>query len=251
MTVRARVSVVMFAAIWCIAGACAPAQQSQQSQQFGMQQPHFRHPLRAQSAAASAAPVAAASQPLPAAAPEAGAAIQGTVPRSLLDEPASPAQINISGNRLLINANNASLTQVIHQVASDTGMQVEGNTRDERVFGSYGPGSPEEVLSALLYDSGYNMIMVGSTADGAPRRLVLSTRAAGGTTQVATGAVRNSNSNEEEEEEAPAEPPPQPGPSMQTAAPGLPPGQPKTPQQMLEELQRMHQGQQPQDIPHE
>jgi hypothetical protein len=38
---------------------------------------------------------------------------------------------------------------------------------------------------------------------------------------------------------------------MQTAAPGLPPGQPKTPQQMLEELQRMHQGQQPQDIPHE
>jgi hypothetical protein len=173
------------------------------------------------------------------------------VPRSLLDEPASPAQINISGNRLLINANNASLTQVIHQVASDTGMQVEGNTRDERVFGSYGPGSPEEVLSALLYDSGYNMIMVGSTADGAPRRLVLSTRAAGGTTQVATGAVRNSNSNEEEEEEAPAEPPPQPGPSMQTAAPGLPPGQPKTPQQMLEELQRMHQGQQPQDIPHE
>jgi len=186
-----------------------------------------------------------------AAAPESGAAGRGNVPRSLLDEPASPAQISISGNQLLINANNASLTAVLHQVATSTGMQVEGNTRDERVFGSYGPANPEEVLSALLYDSGYNMIMVGSTADGAPRRLELSTRTSGGTAQVATAAVRN---NEEEEEEAPAEPPPQLGPSMQTAAPGMPPGQPgqpRTPQQMLEELQRMHQGQQPQEIPHD
>jgi len=216
-----------------------------------MDHPHLRHPLAAQSAVASAQAAAVSSRPLPGAAAQSTPAAQGNVPRSLLDEPASPAQINISGNQLLINANNASLTQVIHQVATDTGMQVEGNTRDERVFGSYGPGSPEEVLAALLYDSGYNMIMVGSTADGAPRRLVLSARTSGGTAQVATAAVRNNN--DEDEEESPAEPPPQPGPTMQTA-PGLlpqPPGQPKTPQQMLEELQRMHQGQQPQEIPHD
>ena len=97
----------------------------------------------------------------------------------MLDEPAAPAQIQLAGDQLSIHANNASLSEVIRQVAGQTGMQVEGNSRDQRVFGAYGPGSPPEVLSALLYDSGYNVVMVGSTADGAPRRLVLSARTSG------------------------------------------------------------------------
>jgi hypothetical protein len=173
----------------------------------------------------------------------------------MLDEPATPAQIQISGDRLSINATNASLSDVIREVAKDTGMQVEGNSRDERVFGSYGPGSPPEVLSALLYDSGYNVIMVGSTADGAPRRLVLSTRGAESATQAAVTPARNSDDEDEEppvQEAAPA-PPPNPGLPGAPGVPGVPAasGQPKTPQQMLEELQKMHQGQQAPELPHD
>jgi hypothetical protein len=130
-------------------------------------------------------------------------------------------------------------------------MQVEGNSRDERVFGSYGPGSPPEVLSALLYDSGYNVIMIGATADGAPRRLVLTTRSSGSSAPTTAAAT---HAGDEDDEETPAEQPAPPTPNPPPpAATGLPPspGQPKTPQQMLEELQRMHQGQQPPDLPHD
>ncbi len=169
----------------------------------------------------------------------------GPLPHSLLDEPAAPAQIELSADSLTINAANASLSEVLRKVAADSGMQVEGNTRDERVFGVYGPGKPEDVLSALLYDSGYNMIMVGSTADGAPRKLVLSSRTAASPVQT-TFAAR---SNEEDEEESPMEPPQQPSPvPMMQTTPGIP-GQPRTPQQMLEELQRMRQGQQAPEAP--
>ncbi len=171
--------------------------------------------------------------------------------RSMLDEPPTPARIQLSGDQLTISATNASLSEVIRQVAAQTGMQVEGNSRDERVFGSYGPGSPPDVLSALLYDSGYNVVMVGSMADGAPRRLVLSTRAAAATTT--QGAVPVQRSGEEDDEEPVAEVPPSQPNIAPIAAPGMPPGagQPRTPQQMLEELQRMRQGQQQPDGPHE
>jgi hypothetical protein len=169
---------------------------------------------------------------------------------SLLDEPATPAQIHLVNDQLSITATNASLSQVIRQVASDTGMQVEGNSRDERVFGSYGPGSPPEVLSALLYDSGYNVLMIGATANGAPRRLLLTTRTAGSTAPSTAAPTRS----DEDDDEAPPEqlPPPMANPAPLPASSGPPaPGQPKTPQQMLEELQRMHQGQQPTDLPHD
>jgi hypothetical protein len=171
----------------------------------------------------------------------------------MFDEPATSARIEFTGDRLSINAANASLSEVIRQVAARTGMQVEGNSHDERVFGVYGPGSAPDVLSALLYDSGYNVIMVGRTVDGAPRRLVLSLRGAATASQGAAVATRN---NDDEDDDVPQQevqqPPPPPNPVLQ-AAPASPPvaGQPRTPQQMLEELQRMHAGQQSQDLPHD
>ena len=175
-----------------------------------------------------------------------------TARHSMLDEPATPAQIQLSGDQLSISATNASLSEVIRQVASKTGMQVEGNSREERVFGVYGPGSPPDVLSALLYDSGYNVMMVGSTQDGAPRRLVLSTRSTNAANAGTAAPVRSSDEDDDEpvaETPQPPPPPPTPAPS---AGNNTAPGQPKTPQQMLEELQRMHQGQQaPADAPHD
>ncbi len=263
MTLPQRFHVVVMTAVTCLS---APLVGAQGLQPVQVQQPGadsnaprgMRHGDRMrlfEAPSGSTAAVVGQTSPaaqlmsgVAAAQPEAAAAPRSEA-HSMLDEPATPAQIQISGDRLSINATNASLSEVIREVAKDTGMQVEGNSRDERVFGSYGPGSPPEVLSALLYDSGYNVIMVGSTADGAPRRLVLSARGAD-STQAAVTPARNSDDEDEEppaQEVAPA-PPPNP-----IAAPGVPPasGQPKTPQQMLEELQRMHQGQQAPELPHD
>ncbi len=151
--------------------------------------------------------------------------------------------MQLADDRLTITATNASLGDVIRDVAAKTGMQVEGNSRDERVFGVYGPGKPADVLSAILYDSGYNVLMVGSTSDGAPRRLVLSARSAEAPGSPASQAPRAANNDDDEAdtaEQPPIQPPAQP--PNNTVPPQAIPGQVKTPQQMLEELQRMRQG---------
>jgi hypothetical protein len=164
----------------------------------------------------------------------------------MLDEPAAPATIDVTGGQLSIKATNASLSDVLRQVASRTGMQIEGNSHDQRVYGIYGPGLPDDVLSALLYDSGYNVLMVGSTVDGAPRRLVLSPRTAINPTQVANSQpVHN-----DDDDETPVEPPPPPPqPTQPQGTSTTNPGQVKTPQQMLQELQRLTRPQQDQGNP--
>ena len=59
-------------------------------------------------------------------------------------------------------------------------MRLDGLGGDERVFGSFGPGAPREVLTALLNGTSYNVMMVGDLPNGAPRELLLTSRAAGG-----------------------------------------------------------------------
>lgn len=208
-----------------------------------------RQAAAAQQAAASR-PVNAYSAPALAAKPALPISTPPSTPpsgRSMLDQPAIPAKIEIAGNELAIEATNASLSDVIRQVAARTGMRVDGNLHDERVFGNYGPGSPPEVLSALLYDSGYNVLMVGSNVEGVPRQLVLSPRTAGPATQGSTALTHH----DEEDDDAAVEVAPliQQAPIPAPPPPAVP-GQPRTPQQMLEELQRMHRGEQPTDAPH-
>ena len=53
-------------------------------------------------------------------------------------------------------------------------MVVAGSVRGARVYGSYGPGDPRDVLTTLLTGSGYNFIMTGATRLGAPGELQLS-----------------------------------------------------------------------------
>jgi hypothetical protein len=197
---------------------------------------------------------AAAGNPAPAPQPTAAKPLPGAPAasseklKSSLDEPPTPATIDVDGDTLSIKATNASLTDVLRQVASRTGMQIEGNSRDERVYGVYGPGSPSEVLTSLLYDSGYNVLMVGETGNGAPRRLVLSPR----TLSASIPAASPTSGHDEDDDETPAEAAPvqtAPPPFVPGAAQGASttaPGQVKTPQQMLQELQRLNQQQQQQ-----
>ena len=164
-----------------------------------------------------------------------------TRPPSLLDQAAAPAVVELNGGQLTIRATNSSLRAILDDLEQRDGVKVEGLSRDERIFGVYGPGNPQEVLSALLDDSGYNVLISGRKGDGSPREILLSTRTA---SALATPAATRTQAADEEEDADPPEaqpvPPPPPPPSAPgPAANGAP--QVKTPQQMLEELQRMRQ----------
>ena len=173
------------------------------------------------------------SQPVPAA----PAAAQ---PPSMLDQPAQPAKVELTPGKLSIQADNSSLTAILHQLSTSAGMTVDGLNKDERIFGTYGPGDPREILSALLEGTGYNVVMFGKTSDGTPSQLALSPRGA----PIPSGAINGVRSvrptQEDDEEPTPTQyddpPPPPPSPQPATPAGGV-----RTPQQMLQELQQMQQ----------
>ncbi len=108
---------------------------------------------------------AAAALPQPQAAP--------AVAPSLLQQPAKEAQIVFAGDTLSIHADNSSLAAILRGFAAKSGMQVEGLGSDERVFGTFGPGSPRDVLADLLNGTAYNLVLLGDLSNGAPRELIL------------------------------------------------------------------------------
>jgi hypothetical protein len=87
-----------------------------------------------------------------------------------------PASITWNAAGLRIEANNASLKQILKEVSTLTGSSVEGMDTDERVYGVYGPGSAREVLAKLFYGSAYNLLLIGDSGQGTPRQIVLARR---------------------------------------------------------------------------
>jgi len=82
--------------------------------------------------------------------------------------------------RLEVAADNSSLNQVLREIARKTGMKITGGVGDERVFGTYGPGPPGEILASLLDGTGSNMLLRESSTD-APAELILTPREGGPT----------------------------------------------------------------------
>ena len=228
--------------------------------------------VRTQSVAVSSAkrvtPPTKAARPSP--------AVPALAP-SLLSAPPAPAKVNLASGKLTIAASNSSLSQILQQIARAGGMKIDGlqttGSADPRVFGSYGPGAPRDVLSDLLNGAGYNVVMLGSTPAGTPREMALSLRASAG---VPNPAPRPSAITQNSENQDDAQPPDDAtdennadqGPSNGSAAepennlgppagvqenepipPPEPPGaqqKVKTPQQILQELQNMRLQQQQQ-----
>src|ERR1700723_557103 len=195
-------------------------------------------------APAPAAPPAASPQPqtTPPAPQEAPQAAPAVAP-SMLQQPAQEAQIDFRNDVLSIRANNSSLAAILRQVAVRSGMKVEGLGGDERVFGSFGPGAPRDVLADLLDGTAYNLVLLGDLNNGAPRELILTPATHGG------GAIQSPapqvNPDEVSNDQEPAEVPQPPQPEV--PPPGTtPPPTPgvRTPQQLFEQLQRMRTGQQ-------
>ena len=144
---------------------------------------------------------------------------------------------------LHIDASNSSLHQILNEVAAETGAKVEGMGADERIFGEYGPGEAQDVISQLLHGSSYNVLMIGDQGSGTPREIVLSARRSGN-----PGAGANRPNQETQDEDAAEQPeaedqPVQPQPLMNRPPmiPQGPPGAPRTPQQVLQELQQRQQ----------
>jgi hypothetical protein len=189
-------------------------------------------------APAPAAQPAASSQPAPSQpAPTQPAPPQPTgVAPSMLQQPAKDAQIVFADGNLSIHADNSSLAAILHQVASSSGMKIEGLGGDERVFGNFGPGTPRDVLADLLVGTAYNQVLLGDLSNGAPRELILSPTRGGATAPSPAPQVSaNAEDNEPEAVEAPPPPPPEPpAASGQQPPPGV-----RTPQQLFEQLQQM------------
>jgi hypothetical protein len=152
-------------------------------------------------------------------------------PQWPVNDPPQQASVGWSAQGLSIEAKNSSLQQILHDIAAQTGVKIEGMDKDERVFGVYGPGQARDVLSELLEGTDYNVLMVGAGEHGAPQQIVLSAKPAGGTQP-------NAPVPPGEAYEPPMAPyePPQPVPQQQ---PQMPPNQaPRTPQQILQEMQQ-------------
>lgn len=158
-------------------------------------------------------------------------------PTPRLQQPPSQAVIQSAPNSLTIKADNASLTQTLQRIAETTGMHLEGISGDERVFGSFGPGAPRDVLAALLNGTSYNLIMVGSLENGVPKQLLLSAKSTNAAPKEAPAA------SPQPADDDTAEVPQQEDPPQAIPPPGRPIiGQgmngPHNPQDMLQQLRQ-------------
>jgi hypothetical protein len=105
--------------------------------------------------------------------PSAGTPMPAAQPTQLVPAPpaAAPiepaphayrARIEFTGGQLTVSADNSSLDQILSDIAQITKMKITGGVADERVYGTYGPDSPQAVLTALLDGSGTNLLLLES-----------------------------------------------------------------------------------------
>jgi hypothetical protein len=182
---------------------------------------------------------AVAPAPVPQAAPQAAPAPKP--PDWPANAQPTDAAVVWNSQGLSIHAFNSSLSQILKDVATATGAQVEGLGADQRIFGTYGPGRARDVLAQLLDGSGYNVLMVGDRGQGTPREVVLSAQPHGPPSPAVNTQADSSDAGNDADDQPP-EPPEQPQPpSVRNGfAPGAPP---RTPQQIMQEMQERQQRQ--------
>lgn len=174
------------------------------------------------------------------------------------------AVVTWQANQLQVRADNARLDSLLREIAAKANLTITGGVPDERIFGNYGPGSVDDVLSELLDGLPINMLLVDHSG-AKPKELVLTSRT--GTASLPSPQIQQADT---QNVAAPSsEPYPAQGqrpevsiagqPANSGGAPGqigLPgpaaagtadPNQPvspngvKTPQQIFEQLQRLRQ----------
>ena len=83
--------------------------------------------------------------------------------------PPTPAKVTFQGGLLTIAAQNSTLGEILRDVRKLIGASIEfppgSNGANEHVVTHLGPGSPRDVMVALLNGSSFNYVMLGSNAD--------------------------------------------------------------------------------------
>lgn len=133
------------------------------------------------------------------------------------------AQVVYSRGELKIAADDSSLNQILRDIGRQTGMKITGSVNDDRVYGTYGPGAPSDILAALLEGTGSNMLL-RETAEHAPEELILTPREGGVTPPNPNARGYDDDSavrDEPQNQPAPIQPPePAPEPAADRAAAG-------------------------------
>jgi hypothetical protein len=183
--------------------------------------------------------------------------------------PASPPHVEYHNGELTIVAQNSTLGDILRAVRSQTGATLDvpaGAT--ERVVIRVGPGPARQVLAELLNGTRFNYVMLGSAADpSGVQRVILTLKPPEPppgsnaiaaqptyTPPMASDQAESSNSDTTDTDDedsggddaaaAPSNPDDQQGQTQGGQQPQSTQPSIKTPQQMLEELQRQLQQQQ-------
>jgi len=162
----------------------------------------------------------------PATQPENTAAPAPTSTERVAEVPARRASVNYSGGKLSIVATNSSLNQILRDISRTAGITITGGVAEERVFGTYGPGTPAQVLNDLLDGTGSNMLYVQG-AGTRKSELVLTTRTGGPTPPNPNAARFDAGEDEAPRQQSQPVADVPAASSQQNSAP--PPPQPDTP----------------------
>src|SRR5438094_8544073 len=176
-------------------------------------------------------------------------------PPTLEQVAASAPQVFCRNGQLTIVARNSTLGDILRAVHTQTGASVDvPSNATERVVSHLGPGPARDVLASLLNGSHFNYVMLGSpTEPDRVDRIILTSKSGGtpDTTSAPTAPGQSANAAvPTEESEAPgmdiAEQPGDDSAENSTSEENQQPqpnGQPqvKTPEQLLQELQRQQQ----------
>jgi len=207
--------------------------------------------------------------------------VQPSPPPTPEQMPPSPPKVLYQGDQLTIESQNSTLAQVLRSVQAKIGASIDipAGANSERVVAQLGPGRPRDVLASLLSGSKFDYIILGvADRPGAVQKVILTTRQSAPVAEAAQNRPMQASPSQEtqpdEEYNAPEpmednsadnqpQQPPQPGPyrpgnfspnpgqspdfPLQRQQPGNPADAQsgvKTPEQLLQELQRLQQQQQ-------
>jgi len=185
-------------------------------------------------------------------------------PPTLEQQPPVAPQVSYRDGLLTISATNSTLSQILQSVQSKTGATVDipPGGGSERVATTIGPGKPQSVLATLLNGSKFNYVILGEPNNsGAVQKVILLAKSGGPGGDPSSAAAQNNFRSQPPQPQG-VEPPdddPQSEPEvdqnqLQPGAQGFPgsenipqevinPGG-RTPEQMLQDLQRMQEQQQ-------
>ena len=143
---------------------------------------------------------------------------------------ARPLQVSYQNGMLGVNANKATLSEVLYAIQQRTGAEISipAGAEQERVVTDIGPAPAAEVLARLLNGSRFNFLILNSATD--PRqldRVILSVRGEGAAFVPAPLPAQNDDTAAEDQLVAQPNPPAQPA----HTAPLPPPEQPQPPEE--------------------